>query len=213
MHSRVLLKRAWFDAARFLKDNLLFEILIALAGAIVGYATGGANSHIVNTLIYAVAAWLIVVVVVFFFNLSLSPGRIHFEQSREIISLKEQLKPALEIEFQEDEDRFYYDSPWSFELSDLFDSSRGFRANSYWRLCRLAVKNSSKSGSVENVEVKLTAVDPLPKELAGKLPLPLHFMNDNVQPYKQSKDINPNTTEFVDVVQWRLDRGSMIARF
>jgi hypothetical protein len=38
-------------------------------------------------------------------------------------------------------------------------------------------------------------------------------MNDNVQPYRQSKNVNPNTIEFVDVVQWRLARETMKARF
>lgn len=204
MYFKTLLKRAWADTTRFLKERFLFQALVLFAGAIVGYFMGDAPHKLLTTLIYAFSASFLTGIAVFLWNLLRTPDRIYYEQQCEIRSLKDQLQPVLQIEFKED-DSYFYESQWHHELEDLFDFGRGHKAIKYWRLCRIAVRNCSKTTGIDNVEVKLTSIDPVPERLKGKLPLYLHFMHDNTSPHKQSMDLNPGSRQFVDTVQWIWD--------
>lgn len=176
-----------------------------LAGAIVGFLAGDELSKFISPILYAVGAVAITATFVFSYNFLRASARIYSDQQREINSLKEQLKPTLQIEFKEDDDTFYYESPLFHELEELFDNRSSHKSIKYWRLCRIAVRNCSKTTSIENVEVKLTSIDPVPEKLKGKLPLHLHLMHDNTSPYKQRIDINPDSTQFVDIVEWIWD--------
>jgi len=204
MYFKTLLKRAWADTAQFVKEHILSEALFAFVIAAVGYVRGDMLSQILSPLVYGLGAAALIALAALSYNLLLAPARIYYEQQIAISALREQLKPTLQIEFKEDDDTFYHESQWFHELSDSLSTSR--KGLVYWRLCRIAIKNLSKSASIENVQVRLTSIEPTPKELKGKLPLHLRFMNDNVQPYKQSIDLNPNSVEFVDVVGWRWER-------
>ncbi len=75
----------------------------------------------------------------------------------------------------------------------------------HWRLCRISLKNLSKSKTIQNVEVKLTNIEPPAQRLQGRLPVHLRFMNDDSTPPKRRIDIHPNTKQFVDVIAWRVE--------
>ena len=205
MYWKIWLGRAWADTVVFLKARLIYQASMIISAAIVGWYRGDEPNKFLNPIVYAAGAFAVTSIAVFVYNFLAAPGRIHSDQQKEIRSLSELVKPALRVHFSEDDNTFFYESQWFHELEDLFNqqSARGLK---YLRLCRIALINSSKAISAENVEVRLTSISPLPKELRGKLPLPLHFMNDNIQPYKQSKNLNPNATEYVDVIGWILDR-------
>jgi hypothetical protein len=119
------------------------------------------------------------------------------------LKLEDRLKPKLLIEYDEADSNSYHDSPLFHRpqpLHEIFDQPHDRKTVNCWRYCRLKLRNLSMV-TAENVEVRLAAIEPFPDGLKGKLPLPLRFTHDNVPPYKRYKDINPDSYEFVDVIQ------------
>jgi len=108
-----------------------------LAGAVFGFLVGDEPRTFLSPILYACGAVLITAVCVFCYNFIYAPSRIYSDDQREINSLKEQLKPSLRIYFKEDDDTFFYESQWYYELEDLFDNRSGYKGLKYWRICRI----------------------------------------------------------------------------
>jgi hypothetical protein len=210
---RLILTVAWEETRRFLWEHLYSEGLLVVAAAVVGYLTGERPNQIGSAFLHAVAGIGLVVGITFLYYFVYTPSRLYFTQQTEIQKLEKLLKPTLKIEFEQGGPSYCHESEWFSELSDLFDKKGASKGIGYWRLIRLAVTNLSNAISIEHVEVKLTNIEPCPNELAGHLPLSLHFMHDNHQPYQQWKDLNPGLREYIDVVSWRWNRGEGVPRF
>ena len=104
-------QRAKIDTWRFLRDNLIFGVAIAVLSALVGYFTAPywaeeskkAMSTVLWPLIFALSAFVLFGVVVFLFNLCAAPFRIYHDDQNEIAVLKkerleiEQTKPRIKV--------------------------------------------------------------------------------------------------------------------
>jgi hypothetical protein len=121
--------------------------------------------------------------------------------------LEEKLQPKLEIGFDENDPRYFFESPYFRSERPIDDIIRAETPND-WRLCRISIKNLSTASTVRNVEVKLVQIEKCPDHLKGKLPLRLHFMHDNDNPPTHRLDLNPGSPQFVDVVMLSLDLGA-----
>lgn len=141
------------------------------------------------------------------------------ERKKTIEPLKEQQKPELQIDFNENDESSFIEStnfdrrPTARNLlksmvNDIYEKNPN---EEFWRLCRISIHNSSKT-TIENVEVRLTNIDICPDELRGKLPLNLRFMHDK-KPYKHSISINPGFRQFVDVIVWYCNMQELNPKF
>ncbi len=109
-------------------------------------------------------------------------------QEKEIDKLRERLEPRFEIIFGED---------------GSFEQVNKLGVDEIQRLYRIGVVNQGGT-TITNVRVQLEKIDDYNNPF---LPVELRQMHDNTPPYKRSFSLNPEQTQFVDVVSKR-ERGS-----
>ncbi len=117
--------------------------------------------------------------------------------------LKEQQKPKLRIDFNENDTGYFYESDnfkKVFSLKTL--TARCLNREKYFQLYRISIYNPSKDVTIKDVSATLNIPDNCPEDLSGKLPVYLHFMNE--EPYKKAIDIPPLSRRFTDVIMWQL---------
>ncbi len=104
--------------------------------------------------------------------------------------LKKQLEPVLEIQFEQNNDIYYQDSPIS----------------PYYRLVRIVIYNPSGK-TINNIEVQLVGIEPMPSHIKGVLPL-LLCLKDDAPPSIRTFDLKPHSKQFINVIQWRPGKES-----
>jgi len=199
----VIFKRATMTSLDVMRKHYVANLLVAIAGVFVLYFFMATKfDEVTRYTIIVLTPLVLVAIGMFVYNLVTTPARIYHEQKAQIGLLEQQLNAGLAIELDENNPALFYETPFVHEIEELFNSEREKEADTYSRLCRLAIRNLSQVNSTDDVTVKLTEIHPCPENLNGKLPLPLHFMHDNTQPYKIATNLNPGITEYVDVVSW-----------
>lgn len=189
--------------------NLAYSLSVLLLGIIALFLLSGPNAAF-DQLIYSCFGIIGAFLLVYCFYRMLAPVKLMERElslrrklEGEKAALEEKLQPKLEIEHNENDPAYFHESPYFRSDTPLPDVLRSHGEElTDWRLCRIAVRNLSKSYTIRNVEVKLLHIEQCPAGLKGKLPLHLHFMHDNNSPFKHSIDINPGSRQFVDVITW-----------
>lgn len=76
------------------------------------------------------------------------------------------------------------------------------------QICRISITKLG-SGDIPNMQIKLINIQPMPDELGG-LDLPMHFMHDNTQPYRDHITLTSGNKVFVDIASLVLGNASFL---
>ena len=194
--------RAGNEIWEFVKKQKIYEIAIISIGTIVN---GGSVVYkyydILMALLYEIGVLIITFGFLFLWkSLRTVPERIYEEEQKNIellekenLSLKEQLRPKLEVTFKQGV------RPW-------FQGESG-----YIHTHRIGIINPGAE-TVQKVTVQLIDIEPYPNDCNFTMPFCLRFTNES--PTLESKDLqtskNPNESLFVDVFRNDFDSNSNI---
>ena len=200
-YHKIRCSRAGNEIWEFVKKQKIYDIAIISIATIVNCIVANKYYDILVALLYEIGVLIITFGFLFLWkSLKTVPERIYEEQQEtinsqqeNIESLKEQLRPKLEVTFKQGI------RPW-------FQGESG-----YIHTHRIGIINPGAE-TVQKVAVQLIDIEPYPKGCNFTMPFCLRFTNES--PTLESKDLqtskNPNESLFVDVFRNDFDSNSNI---
>jgi hypothetical protein len=203
-YHKIRTSRAKSEFWGYLKEKWKWEVPIFIIGTSANYNFNHINWRALYCEILGV---LFFICVMFLWkSLRIVPERIYEEKQKDIellekenLSLKEQLRPKLEVTFDPS------DHPWFQEQKNIGNPFSNLRALGNLYTYRIGLMNHGLE-IVKNIKVRLKEIYPHPKNELPVVPCHLQFMNDTKQPFDESKDLqmtnDPKDGIFVDVFSY-----------